>query len=74
MRAAPTASASSLASEGLVRGAIQVPPGGLPVLCLNDAPVTGGYPVIGVTTSASVDRAARLQPGQQVRFTWCTPT
>ncbi|CAN7248103.1 biotin-dependent carboxyltransferase family protein [Knoellia sp. LjRoot47] len=63
-----------LASEGLVRGAIQVPPGGLPVLCLNDAPVTGGYPVIGVTTSASVDRAAQLQPGQQVRFTWCTPT
>ena len=59
-----------LPSEGLVRGAIQVPPGGQPVLCLNDAPVTGGYPVIGVATPGSVDRAAQLQPGQPVRFTW----
>lgn len=59
-----------LPSEGMVRGAIQVPPGGRPVLCLNDHPVTGGYPVIGVVRSASVDRAAQLQPGQAVRFRW----
>ncbi len=32
----------------MVRGAIQVPPNGQPVLFLNDHPVTGGYPVIGV--------------------------
>ncbi|GAA4116339.1 5-oxoprolinase/urea amidolyase family protein [Knoellia locipacati] len=61
---------AELASEALVRGAIQVPPGGLPVLCLNDSPVTGGYPVIGVVTAACVDRAAQLQPGQPVRFAW----
>ncbi|AXG12579.1 biotin-dependent carboxyltransferase family protein [Intrasporangium calvum] len=59
-----------LPSEGMVRGAIQVPPSGLPVLFLNDHPVTGGYPVIGVVRSAHVDRAAQLQPGQPVRFRW----
>ena len=66
----PELSDAELQSEGMVRGAIQVPPGGQPVLCLNDHPVTGGYPVIGVVRSASVDRAAQLQPGQRVRFRW----
>ncbi|MDN5795925.1 MAG: biotin-dependent carboxyltransferase family protein [Intrasporangium sp.] len=61
---------AELPSEGMVRGAIQVPPGGQPVLFLNDHPVTGGYPVIGVVRSADIDRAAQLRPGQQVRFRW----
>jgi biotin-dependent carboxylase-like uncharacterized protein len=61
---------AELPSEGMVRGAIQVPPNGLPVLFLNDHPVTGGYPVIGVVRSSHVDRAAQLQPGQKVRFRW----
>ena len=30
-------------SEGMVRGALQVPPSGTPVLFLADHPVTGGY-------------------------------
>lgn len=57
-----------LPSEGLVRGAIQVPPSGQPVLFLADHPVTGGYPVIAVVRDADVDRAAQLRPGQPVRF------
>lgn len=57
-----------LPSEGMVRGAIQVPPGGEPVLFLADHPVTGGYPVLAVVIDADVDRAAQLRPGQQVRF------
>lgn len=61
---------AELPSEGMVRGAIQVPPNGQPVLFLNDHPVTGGYPVIGVVRAASVDRAAQLQPGQPVRLRW----
>ena len=35
-------------------GAIQVPPNGEPVIFLNDHPVTGGYPVIGVVESVDV--------------------
>ncbi len=59
-----------LPSEGMVRGCLQVPPNGQPVLFLADHPVTGGYPVIAVVTSADVDRAAQLQPGQEVRLRW----
>ncbi|GGK70410.1 biotin-dependent carboxyltransferase family protein [Ornithinimicrobium pekingense] len=57
-----------LTSEGMVRGAVQVPPSGLPVLFLADHPVTGGYPVIAYVDDAAVDRCAQLRPGQQVRF------
>lgn len=57
-----------LVSEGTARGAIQVPASGLPVLFLADAPVTGGYPVIGVVVSADLDLAAQLPPGAKVRF------
>lgn len=59
-----------LPSEGTVRGAVQVPPGGEPVLFLADHPVTGGYPVAGVLTQSDVDRAAQLRPGQRVRLRW----
>lgn len=51
-------------SEGVVRGAIQVPPDGRPVLFLVDHPVTGGYPVVAVLTEVDADRAGQLRPGQ----------
>jgi biotin-dependent carboxylase-like uncharacterized protein len=57
-----------LPSEGMVRGALQVPPSGLPVLFLADHPVTGGYPVIGYVVDTEVDRCAQLRPGQTLRF------
>lgn len=59
-----------LPSEGMVRGCVQVPPNGQPVLFLADHPVTGGYPVMAVVASADVDRVAQLQPGQEVGFQW----
>lgn len=59
---------AELPSEGLVRGAIQLPPGGEPVLFLADHPLTGGYPVVGVVRDADVDRAAQVRPGQPIRF------
>lgn len=59
-----------LPSEGLVRGAIQVPPSGEPVVLLADHPVTGGYPVVGVVVDADVDLAAQVRPGQPVRLRW----
>lgn len=57
-----------LPSEGMVRGAIQVPPSGPPTLLLADHPVTGGYPVIGVVVDEDVDAAAQVRPGQRVRL------
>lgn len=58
-----------LPSEGVVRGAVQVPPSGQPVLFLVDHPVTGGYPVVAVVNDADVDRAAQARPGQTIQFT-----
>lgn len=55
-------------SEGVVRGALQVPPSGEPVLFLADHPVTGGYPVVAVVASADVDLAAQARPGQAIVF------
>jgi biotin-dependent carboxylase-like uncharacterized protein len=60
--------AAQLPSEPVVRGAVQVPPGGEPVLFMADHPVTGGYPAVAVLTERSADRAAQLRPGDRVRM------
>lgn len=57
-----------LSSEGMVRGALQIPPSGTPVLFLADHPVTGGYPVVAYVVDDDVDRCAQLRPGQTLRF------
>lgn len=62
-----------LPSEGATRGAIQVPPNGLPVILGPDHPVTGGYPVIGVVIDGDIDKAAQVRPGQHVRLHWARP-
>jgi biotin-dependent carboxylase-like uncharacterized protein len=58
-----------LPSEGMVTGAVQVPPSGQPIVFLADHPPTGGYPVIGVVRDADLAVAAQLRPGDEVRFT-----
>ncbi|MDF0531340.1 urea amidolyase family protein [Tsukamurella sp. 8F] len=57
-----------LASEPTVRGAVQVPPSGLPLVFLTDHPTTGGYPVVAVLEPEDVDVAAQVRPGDPVRF------
>lgn len=54
--------------EGLVRGAVQVPPSGRPVVMLADHPVTGGYPSVGALDDVSCDLAAQLRPGDRLRL------
>jgi allophanate hydrolase subunit 2 len=65
---------AELPSEGLVTGALQVPPDGLPILLLADHPTVGGYPVIAVVVSADIGRAAQLRPGDRLRFTGVPPS
>lgn len=60
--------AASLAPEPLVRGAVQVPPDGRPILFLADHPVTGGYPVVAVLTPLACDLLAQCRPGMVVRL------
>ncbi|GAP46818.1 biotin-dependent carboxyltransferase family protein [Streptomyces azureus] len=57
-----------LPSEGMVLGAVQVPPDGRPVVFLADHPTTGGYPVIAVVRTADLPAAAQAVPGTPVRF------
>ena len=59
---------SELPSEPLVRGAVQLPPSGMPVVFMADHPVTGGYPVIAVLDDRSCDLIAQGRPGQSVTF------
>ncbi|HEU5271789.1 MAG TPA: biotin-dependent carboxyltransferase family protein, partial [Jatrophihabitans sp.] len=60
--------AGELPPEPMLPGAIQVPPDGLPIVLFRDAPVTGGYPVIGVLPERELDRVAQLRPGDTLRL------
>ena len=60
--------AGELPSEGMVLGAVQVPPDGRPVVFLADHPTTGGYPVIGVVRAQDLAAAAQAAPGTPARF------
>ncbi|MFJ2772663.1 biotin-dependent carboxyltransferase family protein [Streptomyces sp. NPDC087300] len=57
-----------LPSEGMVLGAVQVPPDGRPVVFLADHPTTGGYPVVAVVREPDLAAAAQASPGTPVRF------
>lgn len=57
-----------LESEGTCIGALQVPPSGQPVLFMNDHPLTGGYPVIGVVARHHLDLIAQIPAGCQIQF------
>lgn len=60
------ARSGELPSEGIVLGAVQVPPDGQPLIFLADHPTTGGYPVIAVV--ADVTPLAQAAPGTTVTF------
>ena len=55
-------------SEAVPLGSVQVPPGGTPLLLLNDRGTLGGYAKPAVLHPADLPRAAQLRPGQSVRF------
>lgn len=65
----PRRRSGELESEGMVLGAVQVPPNGGPVVLLADHPTTGGYPVVGVVDPRDLGPLAQLRPGAAVRFT-----
>ena len=57
-----------LLSHGVVLGAIQLPPGGAPIVLLADHQTTGGYPIAAVVISADHPRLGQLRPGTSVQF------
>lgn len=58
----------SLSSHPVVTGAVQIPPGGIPILLMADRQTTGGYPVAGIVAAADLPIAAQLLPGDTCRF------
>ena len=59
---------TNIKSEGLVKGVIQVPADGNPIVMLSDHGTIGGYPKIGVVISADLDRVGQLTPGTIINF------
>lgn len=68
LRRAPAYAEAELPSEGVVTGAVQVPPSGLPVIFLADHPTTGGYPVAAVVRRSALDALAQARPGTRLRL------
>jgi allophanate hydrolase subunit 2 len=60
--------ASEIVTDGMVLGAVQVPPDGQPIVMLADRATTGGYPKIGTVIGADIPRLAQLMPGDRLRF------
>ena len=58
----------NIKSEGLLKGVIQVPPDGNPIIMLSDHGTIGGYPKIGVVVSADYDRLVQISFGSKIKF------
>jgi len=61
-----------LLSHGLLPGVVQVPHNGQPIVLMNDAQTTGGYPRIACVIEADMFNLAQLRLGEPIHFVHCT--
>ena len=59
---------ANIRSEGITKGAIQVPADGQPIVLLTDHPTIGGYPKIANVISADYDLLVQKIPGTNISF------
>ena len=59
---------TNIRSEGIIKGSIQVPADGQPIILLNDHPTIGGYPKIANVISADYDLLIQNVPGTNLLF------
>ena len=59
---------TNIRSEGITKGAIQVPADGQPIILLTDYPTIGGYPKIANVTSVDYDLLIQKIPGEKISF------
>jgi len=59
---------TNIRSEGLIKGTIQIPADGNPIIMLSDHGTIGGYPKFGVVISADYDKLVQLSPGSKIKF------
>ena len=59
---------TNIRSEGITKGAIQVPADGQPIVLLTDYPTIGGYPKIANVISSDYHRLVQKIPGEKILF------
>ena len=59
---------TNIRSEGITKGAIQVPADGQPIILLTDYPTIGGYPKIANIISADYNLLIQKTPGEKIFF------
>ena len=59
---------TNIKSEGIIKGVIQVPADGNPIIMLSDHGTIGGYPKIGVVITSDYDKLVQLPPGSKIKF------
>jgi antagonist of KipI len=55
-------------TEGVSLGAVQIPPGGQPIILFVDQQTTGGYPIAANVITADISSVAQLRPRDAIRF------
>lgn len=66
--AVPVPSGGGMITEGVALGAIQVPPGGQPIILFVEQQTTGGYPKIANVIAADLSSLGQLRPRDETRF------
>tara|TARA_B100000029_G_scaffold366088_1_gene359438 strand:+ start:134 stop:1093 length:960 start_codon:yes stop_codon:yes gene_type:complete len=59
---------TNIRSEGIIKGSIQVPADGQPIVLLTDYPTIGGYPKIANVTSVDYNLLIQKTPGEKIFF------
>ena len=59
---------TNIRSEGITKGAIQVPADGQPIIFLTDYPSIGGYPKIAIVASVDYNQLIQKTPGETISF------
>jgi antagonist of KipI len=62
---------AALISQPVVTGAIQLPPGGSPLLLMADRQTTGGYEIVAAVIAADLPLAGQLGPGDACTLVPC---
>jgi len=59
---------SNIKSEAIIKGAIQIPADGQPIILLTDHQTIGGYPKIAVVISADFEKLIQIPPKSMITF------
>ena len=70
--ALPHKGPADIISDGMVRGAIQVPAQGQPIIAMADHGTMGGYTKIACVIAADLSALGRLRPNQFIQFEMVT--